>query len=67
MATFGVPFAMEDAPRAAVNAAIDMHNRIEEYNSEQDICGSLPVAFCCAESTGIRSSTCITTSGATVW
>ena len=37
MATFGVPFAMEDAPRAAVNAAIDMHNRVEQYNREQGI------------------------------
>ena len=37
MATFGVPFAMENAPRAAVNAAIDMHNHVEDYNREQGI------------------------------
>lgn len=32
MATFGVPIALEDAPRAAVNAAIEMRRRVREYN-----------------------------------
>ena len=34
MALFGVPEAIEDAPRAAVNAAIEMRERIERYNDE---------------------------------
>ncbi len=34
MALFGVPEAIEDAPRAAVNAAIEMRERIEAYNDE---------------------------------
>ncbi len=33
MATFGVPIALEDAPRAAVNAAIEMRRRVREYNA----------------------------------
>ncbi len=32
MALFGVSEAMEDAPRAAVNAAIEMRRRVREYN-----------------------------------
>lgn len=32
MAMFGVPVAIEDAPRAAVNAAIEMLRRVGEYN-----------------------------------
>jgi len=32
MATFGVPIALEDAPRAAVNAAIEMRRKVREYN-----------------------------------
>ena len=35
MATFGVPEAIEDAPRAAVNAAIEMRRRVREYNRER--------------------------------
>jgi class 3 adenylate cyclase len=34
MALFGVPEAIEDAPRAAVNAAIEMRESIEAYNDE---------------------------------
>ena len=34
MALFGVPRALEDAPRAAVNAAIDMRQRIREFREE---------------------------------
>jgi class 3 adenylate cyclase len=33
MALFGVTEAMEDAPRAAVNAAIEMRRRVREYNA----------------------------------
>jgi class 3 adenylate cyclase len=32
MAVFGLPLAMEDAPRAAVNAAIEMLRQVDEYN-----------------------------------
>ena len=35
MATFGVPEAIEDAARAAVNAAIEMRQRVRDYNREQ--------------------------------
>jgi class 3 adenylate cyclase len=37
MAMFGVPFAVEDAPRAAVNAAIEMHNGMESFNRRRGI------------------------------
>jgi class 3 adenylate cyclase/tetratricopeptide (TPR) repeat protein len=37
MAVFGVPYALEDAARAAVNAAIEMHNGIAEFNREHDL------------------------------
>ena len=32
MAVFGVPAALEDAPRSAINAAIDMRNGIASFN-----------------------------------
>ena len=31
LAVFGAPIALEDAPRAAVNAAIEMRRRVREY------------------------------------
>jgi class 3 adenylate cyclase/tetratricopeptide (TPR) repeat protein len=37
MAMFGVPFAVEDAPKAAINAAIEMHNGMREFNREREI------------------------------
>src|SRR5262245_55940328 len=37
LAMFGVPFAIEDAPRAALNAAIAMHARAESYNRERAV------------------------------
>lgn len=37
MALFGVPEAIEDAPRAAVNAAIDMRRRIQAFNDERGL------------------------------
>ncbi len=36
MALFGVTEAMEDAPRAAINAAIEMRRRVREYNKGID-------------------------------
>lgn len=33
LAVFGAPIALEDAPRAAVNAAIAMRRRVREYNA----------------------------------
>lgn len=33
LAVFGAPVALEDAPRAAVNAAIEMRRRVREYNA----------------------------------
>ncbi len=37
MATFGVPEAIEDAPRAAINAAIEMRARMRAYNVERGV------------------------------
>jgi class 3 adenylate cyclase len=37
MALFGVPQAIEDAPRAAVNAAIDIRRRIQVFNDEHGL------------------------------
>ncbi|RIK91798.1 MAG: hypothetical protein DCC71_24840, partial [Proteobacteria bacterium] len=37
MATFGVHEAIEDAPRAALNAAIEMRERLRAYNAERGI------------------------------
>jgi class 3 adenylate cyclase len=36
MVVFGVPTAVEDAPKAAINAAIEMHNYMLEFNREHD-------------------------------
>jgi class 3 adenylate cyclase len=43
MAMFGVPLAVEDAPKAAINAAIEMHNRIHEFNREQGLVEPLDI------------------------
>ena len=37
LALFGIPHALEDAPRAAVNAAIDMRQRLGRLNQEHRI------------------------------
>jgi class 3 adenylate cyclase len=37
LALFGVPEALEDAPRAAVNAAIEMRQRIHAFNRERQL------------------------------
>jgi class 3 adenylate cyclase/predicted ATPase len=43
MAVFGVPLAIEDAPRAAVNAAIEMRRRVQEYNQTRGLAPPLDV------------------------
>jgi class 3 adenylate cyclase len=43
MAVFGIPFALEDAERAAVNAAIEMHRRIHEFNQERQLASPLDI------------------------
>ncbi|HKE11966.1 MAG TPA: adenylate/guanylate cyclase domain-containing protein, partial [Myxococcota bacterium] len=43
MAVFGVPLAIEDAPRAAVNAAIEMKRRVQEYNQTRGLAPPLDV------------------------
>lgn len=43
MAVFGLPLAIEDAPQAAVNAAIEMLHRVDEYNRENDPASPLDV------------------------
>lgn len=37
MALFGVPKSIEDAPRAAVNAAIEMRQRLAAYNRDHEL------------------------------
>jgi len=37
LATFGVPVALEDAPAAAVNAAIEMRSAVEAFDAERAI------------------------------
>ena len=37
MAVFGLPLALEEAPRAAVNAAIEMKRRVREYNRDRQL------------------------------
>jgi len=34
LAVFGVPLAMDEAPKAAINAAIEMRRRVHQYNEE---------------------------------
>jgi class 3 adenylate cyclase len=53
MALFGVPEAIEDAPRAAVNAAIEMREEIERYNDEGGLEPRLSVHSGVATGTGI--------------
>jgi class 3 adenylate cyclase/tetratricopeptide (TPR) repeat protein len=53
MALFGVPEAIEDAPRAAVNAAIEMRERIEAYNDERGLAPRLAVHSGIATGQGI--------------
>lgn len=53
MALFGVPDAIEDAPRAAVNAAIDMRRRVRAFNEAHDLPVSLDVHTGVATGLGI--------------
>jgi len=43
MAVFGVPTAVEDAPRAAVNAAIEMRREVARFNQRQTLVRPLDV------------------------
>ncbi len=43
MAVFGVPVAIEGAPRAAVNAAIEMRRRVQDWNRERGFASPLDV------------------------
>jgi len=51
MATFGVPRAIEDAPRAAINAAIDMRARIRSFSAEHAL--DIPVDVHTGVATGL--------------
>ena len=51
MALFGVPHAIEDAPRAALNAAIEMRDRVREFSEKQDL--SIPVDVHTGVATGL--------------
>ncbi len=51
MALFGVPRAIEDAPRAALNAAIEMRRRVREYNREHAL--EAPLDVHCGIDTGL--------------
>ncbi len=37
MALFGLPLAIEDSPRKAINAALEMRRSIEEFNQSRDL------------------------------
>jgi class 3 adenylate cyclase/tetratricopeptide (TPR) repeat protein len=54
MAVFGLPLAIEDAPRAAVNAAIEMMRRVDEYNEERGL--RPPLALHLGINTGLAIS-----------
>ncbi|HVN72280.1 MAG TPA: adenylate/guanylate cyclase domain-containing protein, partial [Desulfomonilia bacterium] len=41
MVLFGVPKALEDAPQKAVNAAIEIRNRLYKFNKDKDL--SIPL------------------------
>ena len=41
MAVFGLPLALEEAPRAAVNASLEMLRRVREYNEERGLASPL--------------------------
>ena len=43
LALFGVPEAIEDAPRAAINAAIEMRHRARDYNREHGLASPLDI------------------------
>jgi len=43
MAVFGVPIAIEDAPAAALNAAIDMRRQVRAYNDRRALATPLDV------------------------
>jgi class 3 adenylate cyclase/tetratricopeptide (TPR) repeat protein len=43
LALFGVPEAIEDAPRAAINAALEMRQRIQAFNRERSLAVPLDV------------------------
>ena len=43
MALFGVPNAIEHAPRQALNAAIDLGRRLAAFQEEPEVRGALPV------------------------
>jgi class 3 adenylate cyclase/tetratricopeptide (TPR) repeat protein len=51
MALFGVPRAIEDAPRAALNASIDMRRRIRAFNEAHDL--AVPVDVHTGVATGL--------------
>nr|MDJ0870003.1 adenylate/guanylate cyclase domain-containing protein [Myxococcota bacterium] len=53
MALFGVPEAIEDAPRAAVNAAIEMRQRLAAFNEEREVAIPLRVHVGVATGLGI--------------
>ena len=53
MALFGVPRALEDAPRAALNAAIDMRRRIQEFSRAHDLPVKIDVHIGAAMGLGI--------------
>lgn len=51
MALFGIPRAIEDAPRAALNAAIAMRQRIRAFNEEHEL--AVPIDLHTGVATGL--------------
>jgi serine/threonine protein kinase/tetratricopeptide (TPR) repeat protein len=50
LALFGVPTAIEDAPKKAINAAIEIRERISQFNQEE--CLRAPLDVCIGVNTG---------------
>lgn len=50
LALFGVPVAIEDAPKKAINAAIEIRERISQFSREENL--RVPLDVCIGVSTG---------------
>ncbi|OGD21052.1 MAG: hypothetical protein A2W03_10250 [Candidatus Aminicenantes bacterium RBG_16_63_16] len=53
MASFGIPLALEDAPKKAINAAIELRNSLEAFNTSENLRIPLQVRI------GINSGTVV--------
>jgi serine/threonine protein kinase len=59
MASFGIPLAIEDAPKKAINAAIELRNSMETFNKRENLKVPLDIRV------GVNSGTVIAGIGST--